>query len=92
MLLQANFVDAEKEWKEEKHRLEVRHHDMVEKHEHELSEKELLVENLRYSLVKYETAYAEATSQYSALQVRYYNRWLTVGSFVLKNILRNNVN
>lgn len=69
MLLQANFVDKENEWREEKHRLDVKMHDAAEKHELELSEKELQIQTLRSSLQQYEYAYSQAAMQYSALQV-----------------------
>ena len=69
MLVQANFVDQENQWKEEKQRLEVKVKDIVEKHEHELSEKELQIQTLRSSLTELESAYSQAASQYNALQV-----------------------
>ena len=69
MLVQANFVDQENQWKEDRQRLEVKVKDTVEKHEHELSEKELQVQTLRTSLTELESAYSQAASQYNALQV-----------------------
>lgn len=69
MLVQANFVDQENQWKEEKHRLEVKVKDILEKHEYEMSEKELQIQTLRSSLSELESAYSQAASQYNALQV-----------------------
>jgi hypothetical protein len=69
MLTQANFVDAESQWKEERQRLEVKIKDVAEKHEHELSEKDLQLHTLKSSLTLLESAYSQAASQYNALQV-----------------------
>ncbi|XP_012944847.2 putative leucine-rich repeat-containing protein DDB_G0290503 [Aplysia californica] len=71
MLLQANFVDMETQWKEERSRLEGRLKDTVEKHETELSEKEVQVATLQSTLQQYETAYNQASAQYGQLQEHY---------------------
>ncbi|XP_046571680.1 uncharacterized protein MCAP_0864-like [Haliotis rubra] len=71
MLLQANFVDMEAQWKTERERLEKKQKDLIEKQETEKSEKELQMHTLKTTLTQYETAYAQASEQYSALQERY---------------------
>ena len=70
MLVQANFVDQENQWKEEKQRLELKIRDATEKHEHELSEKDLQFQTLKSSLTELESAYSQSAAQYNALQVR----------------------
>ncbi|CAL1543522.1 unnamed protein product [Lymnaea stagnalis] len=71
MILQASFVDMETQWKDEKLRLENKLKDTVEKHETELSEKELQLQTLQSTLAQYQTAYTQASIQYGRLQEHY---------------------
>ncbi|XP_055888049.1 kinectin-like [Biomphalaria glabrata] len=71
LLLQANFVETETQWKEEKLRYQTKLKDVVEKHEVELSEKAVQLESLHSRLSHFEAAYSQATEEYRRLQEHY---------------------
>ncbi|ESO94726.1 hypothetical protein LOTGIDRAFT_160959 [Lottia gigantea] len=71
LLIQANFVEMEAQWRDEKSKLETKVKSLVEKHETEVSEKDLQMQSLQMSLTQYESVYVQASVQYSSLQERY---------------------
>ena len=71
MLFQANQVDLETQWLESRRKYEERIKDLVEKHETELTEKEVQIQNLKSSVTQMEGAYNQSLLQYSVLQERY---------------------
>ena len=73
MLSQANLVDMESHWQEQKKKYESKITEITEKHEHETTEKELQIQSLQYSSSQLESAYSQSTAQYSALQERYHH-------------------
>lgn len=89
MLMQANIVDMEIQWKDEKKKLDAKIRDLIEKQELERTEKELTVQTMQGQLYQYQTAYTQAVTQYNSLQERFhhstrpgepflllrYNRW-----------------
>ena len=81
MLMQANLVDMEMQWKEEKNRLNEKIRDLIEKHDHEHSEKELQTHSMHSQLIQYQAAYAQAVEQYNKLQARF-QQTLTPGGAV----------
>lgn len=81
MLMQANLVDMEMQWKEEKNRLNEKIRDLIEKHDHEHSEKELQTHSMQSQLIQYQAAYAQAVEQYNKLQARF-QQTLTPGGAV----------
>lgn len=81
MLMQANLVDMEMQWKEEKNRLNEKIRDLIEKHDHEHSEKELQTHSMQSQLIQYQAAYTQAVEQYNKLQARF-QQTLTPGGAV----------
>lgn len=72
MLAQANLVDMESQWQDQKKKYESKISEITEKHEHEITEKELQIQSLQSSGSQLEAAYSQSTAQYSALQERYH--------------------
>ena len=73
MLFQTNIADMESQWQEERKKYETKINDMVEKHEAELTEKELRIQSLTSSVSQLEAAYTQSSAQYNTLQDRYHN-------------------
>lgn len=83
MLFQANFVDMETQWRDDKKGLDAKIRTLVEKHEEELSEKDIQIHSLQTSLNNYETAYTKSLAQYNALQSRYHQTMKPGGAVAL---------
>lgn len=73
MLMQANIVDMEIQWKDEKKKLDAKIRDLIEKQELERTEKELTVQTMQGQLYQYQTAYTQAVTQYNSLQERFHH-------------------
>lgn len=73
MLMQANIVDMEIQWKDEKKKLDSKIRDLLEKQELERTEKELTVQTMQGQLYQYQTAYTQAVTQYNSLQERFHH-------------------
>lgn len=73
MLMQANIVDMEIQWKDEKKKLDTKIRDLIEKQELERTEKELTVQTMQGQLYQYQTAYTQAVTQYNSLQERFHH-------------------
>lgn len=73
MLMQANIVDMEIQWKDEKKKLDAKIRDLIEKQELERTEKELTVQTMQGQLYQYQTAYTQAMTQYNSLQERFHH-------------------
>lgn len=73
MLMQANIVDMEIQWKDEKRKLDAKIRDLIEKQELERTEKELTVQTMQGQLYQYQTAYTQAVTQYNSLQERFHH-------------------
>lgn len=73
MLMQANIVDMEMQWNDEKKKLDGKIRDLIEKHELERTEKELIVQTMQGQLYQYQTAYTQAVAQYNSLQERFHH-------------------
>lgn len=73
MLSQASLADMESHWKEEKQKYESKIAELVEKHEHETTEKEMQIQSLKSSSSQLEVAYSQSAAQYSSLQERYHH-------------------
>ena len=69
MLVEARLVDQETVWNKERENMDRKMVEITEKHEHEISEKELHLQSLQRSVNEMESAYQAAISQYSVLQV-----------------------
>ena len=72
MLMQANIVDMEMQYKEEKKKLDSKIRELIEKHETENTEKELSVQTMQSLLNQYQTAYKQAATQYNTLQEKFH--------------------
>lgn len=73
MLMQANIVDMEIQWKDEKKKLDAKIRDLIEKQGLERTEKELTVQTMQGQLYQYQTAYTQAVTQYNSLQERFHH-------------------
>lgn len=73
MLMQANIVDMEIQWKDEKKKLDAKIRDLIEKQELERTEKELTVQTMQGQLYQYQTAYTQAVTQYNSLQEHFHH-------------------
>lgn len=73
MLMQANIVDMEIQWKDEKKKLDAKIRDLIERQELERTEKELTVQTMQGQLYQYQTAYTQAVTQYNSLQERFHH-------------------
>ena len=73
MLFQSNIADMESQWQQERTKYETKMNDMTEKHESELTEKELKIQNLASTVSQLEAAYSQASVQYNTLQDRYHS-------------------
>lgn len=71
MLTQANLTDMELQWKEEKNKMNEKIRELMEKHDHELSEKDLQAHTIQSQLTQYQTLYSQAMEQYNKLQGRF---------------------
>ena len=73
MLMQANIVDMEMQWKDEKKKLDGKIRDLTEKQELERTEKELTVQTMQGQLYQYQAAYTQAVAHYNSLQERFHH-------------------
>lgn len=71
MLMNANMVDMEMQWKDEKKKLDEKIRGLIEKHETENTEKDLNIHTLYSQLQQYQNAYSQAAIHYNNLQERF---------------------
>lgn len=72
MLFQADLVDMEEQWQLERKKYATKIDDIVEKHDHESTEKEIEIQGLKSSGDQLQIAYNQSVAHYSALQERYH--------------------